>query len=138
MIRRLCLIAMVLAASPLGALDAQERVPAPHLPSRGEYLASRPRGGPRNAQPVDVTPKDFQPGDYLPFGARWLAYGGKVYTLYFEAEDERYPSYLGYIDASNTEHLVCDFGHGEHETCRPLRDADAGPCRAVAQGIVSY
>lgn len=186
MIRRLCLVAMVIAASPLGALDAQERVPAPHLPSRGEAgavcnmiaarglavqsmlvenglldanndgvpddvtvaardgtmrgedLAFRPRGAPRNSQPVDVTPKDFQPGDYLPFGARWLAYGGKVYTLYFEAEDERYPSYLGYIDASNSEHLVCDFGHGEHETFRPLRDADAGLCRAVAQGNVSY
>jgi hypothetical protein len=105
---------------------------------RGEDLAFRPRGAPRASTPVDVTAKDFQPGDYLPFGARWLLYGGKVYTLYFEAEDLRYPSYLGYIDADNLEHLVCDFDHSERETFRPVRDADGGLCGAVAQGDVRY
>src|SRR5262249_46653285 len=106
---------------------------------RGEDLAFRPRGAPKDAKPVDVNPKDFEPGrDYLPFGARWLPYGSKVYTLYFEAEDLRYPSYLGYIDADNAEHLVCDFDHSERETLSPVRDADAGLCRAAAQGEVQY
>jgi hypothetical protein len=105
---------------------------------RGEDLAFRPRGAPKSAKPVDVDAKDFQPGDYLPFGARWLPYGGKVYTLYFEAEDLRYPTHLGFIDATNTEHLLCDFDHSERETFRALREADAGLCRAVEQGGVTY
>ncbi len=105
---------------------------------RGEDLAFRPRGAPKASKPVEVTAKDFQPGDYLPFGARWLPYGGKVYTLYFEAEDERYPTHLGYIDAGNAEHLLCDFDHGERETFSPVRDADGGLCRAVVRGDVRY
>jgi len=184
--RRLWFVAMMLAALPLGALDAQVLAAAPRLPTRaeaqavcgmiaargpavqsmlvengvldanndgvpddvtvapregtmrGEDLAFRPRGAPKDSKPVDVTDKDFQAADYFPFGARWLPYGGRVYTLYFEAEDERYPTHLGYIDASNTEHLVCDFDHSEHETLRPLLDTDADLCRAVAQGGVSY
>jgi hypothetical protein len=106
---------------------------------RGEDLAFRPRGAAKDSKPVDVTPKDFQPGsDYFPFGARWLPYGGKVYTLYFDAEDLRYPSYLGFIDATNAEHLVCDFDHSERETLEPAQAIDAPICRAVAQGHVSY
>jgi hypothetical protein len=105
---------------------------------RGEDLAFRPRGAPKASSPVHVTAKDFQPGDYLPFGARWLPYGDKIYTLYFEAEDLRYPTHLGYIAADNAERLVCDFDHSERETLRPLRDADSGLCRAVAQGDVRY
>ena len=106
---------------------------------RGEDLAFRPRGAPKESKPVDVTAKDFEPGrDYFPFGARWLPYAGKVYTLYFEAEDLRYPTHLGFIDATNTEHLLCDFSHSEHETLRPVLVADADLCRAVAQGSVSY
>jgi hypothetical protein len=106
---------------------------------RGEDLAFRPRGAAKDSKPADVTQKDFEPGrDYFPFGARWLPYNGKVYTLYFDAEDLRYPSYLGFIDAADTEHLVCDFDHSERETLSPVRDADAGVCRAVGQGDVSY
>jgi hypothetical protein len=105
---------------------------------RGEDLAFRPRGAAKDSKPVDVTPKDFQFGDYFPFGARWLPYGGRVYTLYFEAEDERYPTHLGYIDKTNTEHLLCDFDHRERETFRPVRATDAALCRAVARGRVDY
>jgi hypothetical protein len=106
---------------------------------RGEDLAFRPHGAAKDSKPIGVTQKDFQPGsDYFPFGARWLPQGAKVYTLYFDAEDLRYPSYLGFIDAANTEHLVCDFDHSEHETLEPVQAIDAPICRAVAQGQVSY
>src|SRR5262249_17486501 len=66
-------------------------------------------------------------------------YEGRVYTLYFEAEDLRRPSYLGYIDPGNTEHLVCDFASDERETLRAGGGRDAGElCRAVAEGSVRY
>ncbi len=105
---------------------------------RGEDLQFRPRVAFEDAPVAEVRPEGFQPGDYLPFGARWLPWRGKVYTLYFDAEDLRVPSYLGYIDATNAEHLVCDFASSEKETFRPVgRDADA-LCRAVTQGQVSY
>ncbi len=106
---------------------------------RGEDLEFRARGAAKDSNPIEVAPKGFQPGDYLPFGARWLAYRGRVYTLYFGAEDLRYASYLGYIDASNAEHLVCDFSHRESEVLRPLRGRVAGGlCRMVAQRRTGY
>jgi hypothetical protein len=105
---------------------------------RGEDLAYRPHGAAKDAKPINATATSFQPADYFPFGARWLPHDGKVYTLYFDAEDLRYPSYLGFIDATNTEHLVCDFDHSEHETFEPVQAIDAPICRAVAQGNVSY
>jgi hypothetical protein len=107
---------------------------------RGEDLQFRKRGAARDSAPVEVTPKDFQPGaDYLPFGARWLVHGGRVYTLYFESENLRHPSYLGYIDATNAEHLVCDFSSVESETLRPAGSRDAaGVCGAVAKKSVSH
>jgi hypothetical protein len=106
---------------------------------RGEDLQFRPRGTAKGSPPVDVNPAGFQPGDYLPFGARWLRYRGRVYTLYFDAESLRYPSYLGYIDATNTERLVCDFASSDKETLRPVGGRDAGPlCRTVAQGQATY
>src|SRR5262249_17066145 len=105
---------------------------------RGEDLQFRPRAAVDDSAVAEVMPTGFQPGDYLPFGARWLPWQGKVYTLYFDAEDLRVPSYLGYIDATNSEHLVCDFAARETETLRPVgRDAEA-LCRAVAQGQVDY
>ena len=105
---------------------------------RGEDLQFRPRGAAKGTPEVDVTPKDFQPGDYLPFGARWLPYRGRVYTLYFDAEDLRSPSYLGYIDATNAEHLVCDFSSRDKETLHPVGVRPARAlCRAVAQGQLS-
>jgi len=106
---------------------------------RGEDLQFRKRGAAKDSAPVEVAPKDFQPGDYLPFGARWLVHDGRVYTLYFESENLRHPSYLGTIDPANAEHLVCDFAAAERETLRPAggRDAD-GVCEAVAQKHVSY
>ena len=106
---------------------------------RGEDLQFRPRGAAKDTGPVDVSPAGFQPGDYLPFGARWLRYRGRVYTLYFDAESLRYPSYLGYIDAANREHLVCDFESNDKEALHPVggHDADA-LCRALADGQVSY
>jgi hypothetical protein len=105
---------------------------------RGEDLQFRPRIAFADSPVAEVRPEGFQPGDYLPFGARWLPWRGKVYTLYFDAEDLRVPSYLGYIDATNAEHLVCDFASSEKETFRPVgRDADA-LCRAVTHGQVDY
>jgi hypothetical protein len=106
---------------------------------RGDVLQFRPRGAAKDSPAVDVNPEGFQPGDYLPFGARWLAYGGRVYALYFDTETLRHASYLGYTDARNTERLVCDFSVAERETLRPAggRDAD-GLCRAVAQKTASY
>lgn len=100
----------------------------------GDVLQFRQRGAAKGSPAVDVNPQGFQPGDYLPFGARWLAHGGRVYTLYFDTETLRHASYLGYIDASNTERLVCDFAVTERETLRPAGGRDAeGVCRAVAQ-----
>ena len=107
---------------------------------RWEQPEFRPRGAAKDTAAIATTPEEgFQPGDYLPLGARWLRLGGRVYTLYFEAEDERHASYLGIIDAHNIEHLVCDFANVETETLHPVggRDAD-GVCRAVARGKVSY
>jgi hypothetical protein len=105
---------------------------------RGEDLQFRSRVAFAESAVAEVMPVGFQPGDYLPFGARWLPWRGKVYTLYFDAEDLRVPSYLGYIDATNSEHLVCDFGSRDTETLRPLgRDAEA-LCRTLAQGHVDY
>ncbi|HLH87442.1 MAG TPA: hypothetical protein VKX28_03210 [Xanthobacteraceae bacterium] len=105
---------------------------------RGEDLAYRPHGAAKGTKPINATATSFQPNDYFPFGARWLPFGGKVYTLYFDAEDLRYPSYLGFIDAANTEHLVCDFDHSEHETFAPIQGVDRPICRAVARRQVSY
>jgi hypothetical protein len=106
---------------------------------RGDVLQFRRRGAANDSPAVDVNPEGFQPGDYLPFGARWLAYGGRVFALYFDTETLRHASYLGYIDARNTERLVCDFSVTERETLRPAgrRDADE-LCRAVAQKTASY
>jgi hypothetical protein len=105
---------------------------------RGEDLQFRPRIAFAEEPVAEVRPEGFQPGDYLPFGARWLPWRGKVYTLYFDAEDLRVPSYLGYIDATNAEHLVCDFASSDTETFRSVgRDAEA-LCRAVTQGRVDY
>jgi hypothetical protein len=49
----------------------------------GQDLQFRPRAAAKDSAPVDVNPEGFQPGDYLPFGARWLSHGGRVYALYF-------------------------------------------------------
>ena len=104
----------------------------------GEDLRFRPHIAFTESAVAEVMPAGFQPGDYLPFGARWLPWRGKVYTLYFDAEDLRVPSYLGYIDATNSEHLVCDFASSDTETLRPIgRDAEA-LCRAVSRGEVDY
>jgi len=106
---------------------------------RGEDLQFRPRKAAKDSAPVDVMAEGFQPGDYLPFGARWLSWRRRVYTLYFDAESLRYPSYLGYIDATNTEHLVCDFAASDKETLRSTRGRDAAAlCRAVAQQEASF
>ncbi len=106
---------------------------------RGEDLQFRKRGAAKDTAPVEVTPKDFQPAaDYLPFGARWLVHRGRVYTLYFASENLRHPSYLGYIDATNAEHLVCDFSSAERETLRPAGGHADGVCGAVAKKSVSY
>jgi hypothetical protein len=106
---------------------------------RGQDLQFRPRGAAKDSPAVDVKAEGFQPGDYLPFGARWLGYRGRVYTLYFDAESLRYPSYLGYIDAANAEHLVCDFEASDRETLHPVGGRGAKAlCRAVAQGQAAY
>ncbi len=104
-----------------------------------EELQIRPRGAAKDSAPIAITPEDdFQPGDYLPKGARWLPYGGRVYQLYFDGVDERHVSYLGYVDAKNVEHLVCDFSNVEKETLRPTAKAAGGVCRAIARGQASY
>jgi hypothetical protein len=106
---------------------------------RGEDLAFRPRGAAKGSAPVEVRPEGFQPGDYLPFGARWLRYRGRVYTLYFESEALRHASYLGTIDPGNAEHLVCDFANTEDETLRAVGTKEGDQlCRMVAQGSAGY
>src|SRR5215813_11105391 len=90
----------------------------------GEVLQFRPKGAPKASDPVEVTPEGFQPGSYLPHGARWLPYRGKVYTLNFVSEQLRHVSYLGYIDAKNAEHLICDFDNIEDQTLKPLGAAN--------------
>jgi hypothetical protein len=86
---------------------------------RAEELAFRPRGAPKESRPIDVTTDEFQIGDYLPFGARWFPHGGKVYTFFFAAEDLSRPSFIGFIDAHNHQHLVCDFSVIENEVLKP-------------------
>src|SRR3954452_4661402 len=46
---------------------------------RGEDLQFRPRIAFAESPVAEVRPDGFQPGDYLPFGARWLPWRGKVY-----------------------------------------------------------
>jgi hypothetical protein len=105
---------------------------------RGDVLAFRPRGAAKGSAAVDVNPEGFQPGDYLPFGARWLPFGGKVYTLYFDTETLRHASYVGYIDPSNKERLVCDLLVSERETLRVAAGRDMeGLCGAVTKGSVN-
>src|SRR5882724_3973329 len=43
---------------------------------RGDVLQFRRRGAAKDSPAIDVNPDGCQPGDYLPFGARWLAHGG--------------------------------------------------------------
>ncbi len=104
----------------------------------GQDLQFRPHGAAKDSKPVEVDSKDFQPGDYFPFGASWLPYGGKIYTLYFDGEALRYPSYLGFIDAGNVEHLLCDFSSKDDETLRAVAPDAGGLCGAVAQKKVNY
>jgi hypothetical protein len=104
----------------------------------GEVLEFRPKGAAKNSEPVEVTPEGFQPGSYLPHGARWLTYRGKVYTLNFASEQMRHVSYLSYIDAGNVEHLICDFDNIEDQTLKPVGGADAALCRSVAAGKVDF
>jgi len=105
---------------------------------RGDVLEFRRRGASKDSPAIEVTTEGFQVKDYLPFGGRWLDYGGKVYTLYFEAEDLRHVSYLGHIDRTNTERLVCDFTNVEREQLKPVAAAAADVCKAVAEKKVRY
>jgi len=104
----------------------------------GEVLEFRPKGAAKNSGPVEVMPEGFQPGSYLPHGARWLPFRGKVYTLNFASEQLRHVSYLSYIDAGNVEHLICDFDNIEDQTLKPIGGADAALCRSVAAGKVDF
>lgn len=104
----------------------------------GDVLEFRPHGASKDTPAVEFTTDGFEGKDYWSFGGRWLPYRGRVYTLNFEAEDLRHPTYLGFIDAQNAEQLICDFTADEHETLRPAASKHAGLCRRVARGAVSY
>jgi hypothetical protein len=100
---------------------------------RGDVLEFRPRGAAKDSKPVEFGYDEASLHDYWWFGERWFPYGGRVYTLYFEAETVRRVVALGIIDRNNKHHLVCDFEVDEQERLEPLNDAAAGLCARVAR-----
>jgi hypothetical protein len=104
----------------------------------GDVLEIRPRGALRNSEPIKVSPIGWEWKDYWAYGARWLRYGGRVYTLYFAAETLRHAVALGYIDKDNREHIVCAFSRVEDERLVPVRNDATQLCERVAQDQVHY
>ena len=106
----------------------------------GNVLEIRPRGAPRESDPINVTRDEVEAAwqDHWSFGARWLRHAGKVYTLYFEAETLRDVVTMGTIDSRNIEHLVCTFKNTVREDLRPIGSAAAELCRSVRRGEVTY
>ena len=101
----------------------------------GEVLEFRKLGAAHESAPIDFESDDYQRGDYLPFGARWFARSGKVYTLYFESEDLSRPVLLGFIDRRNREHLVCEFSVIESEVLQAVSKEAEPLCKKVTQGV---
>jgi hypothetical protein len=104
----------------------------------GNVLEIRPRGAPRDSEPIKVSPVGSEWNDYWAAGARWLSYVGRVYTLYFVAETLRNAVALGYIDKDNREHLVCAFSSVEDERLAPVGNDATRLCERVAQDQVRY
>jgi len=104
----------------------------------GEVPEFRPRGAAPDSEPIPVAVKGFEWKDYSSLGAGWFTRGGHVYTLYFDTEDHRYVTYLGYVDPSNVEHVVCDFDAIEKERLRSDTTASDQLCSRVAEHQVSY
>jgi len=105
---------------------------------RGDALEFRPRGAAKDSKPIEITRPDFDRDDDWGFGARWLRYRGRTYTLNFESETLRRVQYLGYIDAQNVEHVVCRFANIEREELTPVMKTAVDLCRRVAGGQVNY
>jgi hypothetical protein len=105
---------------------------------RGNVLEVRPRGAPRESDPINVTRDEAVWPDHWGFGARWLRHAGKTYTLYFEAETLRNVVALGTIDSRNIEHLICAFKNIVREDLRPIGNDAAELCRSVVRGEVKY
>jgi hypothetical protein len=104
----------------------------------GDVLEIRPRGAPQNSEPIKVSRVGWEWKDYWAHGARWLRYGGRVYTLYFASETLRNAVALGYLDKDNGEHIVCAFDSVEHERLMPVRNDARRLCERVTQDQVHY
>jgi hypothetical protein len=105
---------------------------------RGNVLEVRPRGAPRESDPINVTRDEAAWPDHWGFGARWLRHAGRTYTLYFEAETLRNFVALGTIDSRNIEHHVCAFRNIVREDLRPIGNDVAELCRSVVRSEVKY
>ena len=105
---------------------------------RNETLEIRPRNAAKDAEPVELKDDDDKWRDIGGFSARWLPYRGKVYTLHFASETLRTAVALGFIDASNNEHLVCTFKSNVRENLAALDSSAGDLCRRVAAGEVKY
>ncbi|HWG78288.1 MAG TPA: hypothetical protein VN681_00845, partial [Stellaceae bacterium] len=82
---------------------------------------------------VEIGYKGFEWKDYGSLGAGWLKHRKHVYTLYFDTEEARHATYLGYIDPDNVEHVVCDFSAIDGEELRADDPASGPLCRDIAQ-----
>jgi hypothetical protein len=104
----------------------------------GDGLEIRRRGAPKDSEPIKVSRVGWEWKDYWAYGARWLRYGGRIYTLYFAAETLRDAVALGYIDKNNMEHIVCAFSSVEDERLVPARSDAVQLCERVRQDQVHY
>jgi hypothetical protein len=54
--------------------------------------------------------------------------------LYFTNENLLYPTYLGYIDPDDTEHVVCEFSSTDQEEIKVVASPSAGRvCRPIKE-----
>jgi len=104
----------------------------------GDVLEIRPPGAAQDSEPIEVSAVGWEWKDYWAYGARWLRYGDRVYTLYFAAETLRNAVALGYIDQNNREHIVCAFSSVEDQGLVPVSDDATRVCERVAQDRVQY
>jgi hypothetical protein len=104
----------------------------------GDVLEIRPRGASQDSEPIEVSAVGWEWKDYWAYGARWLRYGGRAYTLYFAAETLRNAVALGYIDKHNREHIVCAFSSVEDERLVPVSNDATRLCGRMPQDQVHY
>jgi uncharacterized protein len=99
---------------------------------RDDTLEFRPTGAAKDSEPIEITLDGSDDRKFWGFGVRWFRHGGRTYTLHFESETLRRATYLGYIDAENVEHAVCEFSNIEREELKAVTKGAVELCTRVA------